>query len=60
MRQWSTLQQSWCRHSPLTAAQQLEAAESAGWLLQRLVTQQKQQQMLCEEDVQELQVNCVR
>jgi hypothetical protein len=55
LQQWSNLQQYWCRHSPLTALQQLEAAESAGWLLQRLVTQQALQQMLCEGDVQELQ-----
>lgn len=35
--------------------QQLHAAESAAWLLQRLVTQQAAQQMLCEGDIQEVQ-----
>lgn len=55
LQQWSSLQRHWCQHSPLSILQQLEAAESAGWLLQRLVTQQALQQMLCEGDVQELQ-----
>jgi hypothetical protein len=55
LQQWSSLQQHWCLHSPLSVLQQLEAAEAGGWLLQRLVTQQAQQQMLCEDDVQELQ-----
>lgn len=55
LQQWSSLQQHWCQHSPLSVLQQLEAAEAGAWLLQRLVTQQAQQQMLCEGDVQELQ-----
>lgn len=55
LQQWSSLQQHWCQHSPLSVLQQLDAAEAGGWLLQRLVTQQAQQQMLCEGDVQELQ-----
>lgn len=58
LQQWSQLQQHWCALNPLTAVQQLEAAESAAWLLQRLVTQQVQQQMLCEGDVQEVQQQC--
>lgn len=58
LQQWSQLQQHWCALNPLTAVQQLEAAESAAWLLQRLVTQQVQQHMLCEGDVQEVQQQC--
>jgi hypothetical protein len=54
LQQWSSLQQQWCRQSPLSVLQQLEAAESAAWLLQRLVTQQALLQMLCEGDVQEM------
>jgi hypothetical protein len=52
--QWSRLQQQWCQQAPLSATQQLQAAESGAWLLQRLVTQQHAQQMLCEGDIHEL------
>jgi hypothetical protein len=54
LAQWSSLQQHWCRQAPLSAGQQLQASESAAWLLQRLVTHQVAQQMLSGADIHEL------
>lgn len=55
LQQWQELQQHWCSRMPLISQQQLEAAESAAWLLQRLASQQAQQQLLLEEDMEQLQ-----
>lgn len=55
LQQWQQLQQQWSSRMPLSRYQKLEAAESAAWLLQRLATQQAQQQLLLEEDVEQLQ-----
>lgn len=54
LQQWSQLQQHWCQQTPLSPLQALQAAEDAAWLLQRLVTQEVEQQLLSGSDVQEL------
>ena len=56
LQQWHGLQQQWCSAAPLSTSRQLESAEEAAWLLQRLATQQAVQQLLLEEDIEQLQV----
>jgi hypothetical protein len=55
LQQWHGLQQQWCRAAPLSTSQQLEAAEAAAWLLQRLATQQAVQQLLLDDEIEQLQ-----
>jgi hypothetical protein len=55
LQQWHGLQQQWCHAAPLSTRQQLEAAEAAAWLLQRLATQQAVQQLLLDDDIEQLQ-----
>uniref|UniRef100_A0A383WP88 Protein SirB1 N-terminal domain-containing protein n=1 Tax=Tetradesmus obliquus TaxID=3088 RepID=A0A383WP88_TETOB len=55
LQQWHGLQQQWCSTAPLSISRQLESAEEAAWLLQRLATQQAVQQLLLEEDIEQLQ-----
>ncbi|KAF6251695.1 hypothetical protein COO60DRAFT_1558044, partial [Scenedesmus sp. NREL 46B-D3] len=55
LQQWHGLQQQWRRATPLSTSQQLEAAEAAAWMLQRLATQQAVQQLLLDEDIEQLQ-----
>jgi hypothetical protein len=55
LQQWHGLQQQWCSAAPLSVSQQLQSAEEAAWLLQRLATQQAVQQLLLDEEIEQLQ-----